>query len=271
MDFIDYYKVLGVSPTATQEEIKTAYRKLSKKFHPDVNSGDRYFEERFKDIQQAYEILSDSILRQKYNDRYNAFGNQQTTKAPTSNTEQTPPNSEASPTDNIKNRNTGTPRSKKNNRLSILIIGTLILTTLSFLRHYFNREIVNRAVTDYRLEDSNTRLKNSIQSAQAIDSGKLMTIDAETRCLIKGRLNYLKFYGPPNFGGTPNIDKPEYAYILEVDPAFLFRDTLFNSSSYEKIKSVHLIDDNFRLENFIGKDIQLFCLLSSATTGHHHA
>lgn len=59
----NYYKILGVKDFASLEEIKTAYRKLSKKFHPDVNDGDKFFEERFKEIQEAYEKLTNS--RQK--------------------------------------------------------------------------------------------------------------------------------------------------------------------------------------------------------------
>lgn len=66
MDFKDYYKILGVQPNATSENIRTAYRKLSKKFHPDVNSGDKFFEEKFKEIQEAYEILSDTLKRKQY-------------------------------------------------------------------------------------------------------------------------------------------------------------------------------------------------------------
>jgi|GEM_PF-2321573 len=73
MKFIDYFKVLGVSITATDEEIKTAYKKLSKKFHPDMNLGDKYFEERFKEVQEAYEVLIDPIKKAKYLIAYNNF------------------------------------------------------------------------------------------------------------------------------------------------------------------------------------------------------
>lgn len=62
----DYYKILGVSRTADEKEIKSTYRKLARKYHPDVNPGDKSAEEKFKDISEAYEILSDSKKRDQY-------------------------------------------------------------------------------------------------------------------------------------------------------------------------------------------------------------
>lgn len=67
----DYYYILGVTKGALDEEIKRAYRKLSLKFHPDKNDGDIFFVERFKEIQEAYEILNNPIKRSNYDRQKN--------------------------------------------------------------------------------------------------------------------------------------------------------------------------------------------------------
>ncbi len=66
MEYKDYYKILGVDKKASQEEIKKAYRKLAVKFHPDKNPGDKKSEEKFKEINEANDVLSDPEKRNKY-------------------------------------------------------------------------------------------------------------------------------------------------------------------------------------------------------------
>lgn len=71
----DYYEVLGVEKTASTDEIKKAYRKLAKEFHPDKNAGDKEAEEKFKEISEAYEHLSDPQKKEKYDQFGHSNGN----------------------------------------------------------------------------------------------------------------------------------------------------------------------------------------------------
>lgn len=69
MQFIDYYKVLGISKNAKEDAIKKAYRKLARKYHPDLNPNDKEAEAKFKEINEANEVLSHPENRKKY-DQY---------------------------------------------------------------------------------------------------------------------------------------------------------------------------------------------------------
>src|SRR5574339_594635 len=68
MEFKDYYSTLGVAKTATEKEIKQAFRKLARKHHPDVNPGDKSAEAKFKELNEAYEVLGDPGKRRKYDE-----------------------------------------------------------------------------------------------------------------------------------------------------------------------------------------------------------
>src|SRR6476661_7862113 len=69
----DYYETLGVGRTASEDEIKKAYRKLAREYHPDRNPGDKKAEAKFKEVQEAYDVLSDKTKRSQY-DRFGRVG-----------------------------------------------------------------------------------------------------------------------------------------------------------------------------------------------------
>src|SRR5438270_9775466 len=73
-DRTDYYKVLGVGKNASEDEVKKAYRKLARQHHPDRNPGNKQAEERFKEISQAHDVLSDSEKRKAYDRGSGPFG-----------------------------------------------------------------------------------------------------------------------------------------------------------------------------------------------------
>src|ERR1700684_2949857 len=68
----EYYETLGVPRTATADDIRKAYRKLARKYHPDLNPGDKSSEDRFKNVQEAYDVLSDPKKRPMY-DQYGFY------------------------------------------------------------------------------------------------------------------------------------------------------------------------------------------------------
>ncbi len=82
MDYKDYYKILGVGRNSDADEIKSAYRKLALKYHPDRNQGDKQAEEKFKEINEAYQVLSDSEKRAHYDRLGSAYSNWQQRGAP---------------------------------------------------------------------------------------------------------------------------------------------------------------------------------------------
>ncbi len=84
VDYKDYYKTLGVSKNATEKEIRQAYRKLARQYHPDVNPGDKAAEEKFKEINEANEVLSDPEKRKKYDELSSYY--QQYGRAPSAGT-----------------------------------------------------------------------------------------------------------------------------------------------------------------------------------------
>jgi hypothetical protein len=86
----DYYYVLGLTPDATEAQIRNAFKQLSVRFHPDMNGGDKFFEEHFKEIQEAYEVLNDAQRKEAYDRKMGFYQGQTPVQPPEEEVEQEP-------------------------------------------------------------------------------------------------------------------------------------------------------------------------------------
>jgi curved DNA-binding protein len=82
MDYKDYYKILGIARTASQDEIRSAYRKLAREYHPDHNPGNKQAEDKFKEINEAYQVLSDPQKRGRYDQLGDSYSSWQQNGTP---------------------------------------------------------------------------------------------------------------------------------------------------------------------------------------------
>ncbi|HEY6161583.1 MAG TPA: DnaJ domain-containing protein [Bacteroidia bacterium] len=148
----NFYQVLGVSTTASLEEINTAYRKLAKRFHPDRNPGNKHIEERFKEITEAYNTLSDEEKRSKYDLKFlytsNARSERTTYSAATKTT--------AQPRYKVKKERPPTKSEKRSVRIIFAsVVGFIILVTVMIILNPEDEETssVNRMMDEMKKEE----------------------------------------------------------------------------------------------------------------------
>ncbi len=132
----DFYYILGTDSNCTSAEIREAYIKLSKKFHPDLNEGDKYFESRFKEINEAYETLHDPDKRFRYDRNFKRF---RLKDSPHQDSDQFD-ESQASPDGNAKTKVFGTVFT-----ITLLVVGLIFAV---YLIKWFNNSKKNRVAMD---------------------------------------------------------------------------------------------------------------------------
>ena len=133
----NYYKTLGVKNFASNDEIKAAYRKLSKKFHPDLNKGDEFFEELFKGIQIAYEALNDIVKRERLDnflrqEEANLYQNSQRQRKPNESQNGETSRGESNNTSNTSGGSNEQPHTvpqnpRNNNSIIAIVIGIVVI------------------------------------------------------------------------------------------------------------------------------------------------
>lgn len=192
----DYYRILGINSSATDDEIKTAYRKLSKKFHPDLNQGDEFFEARFKEIQEAYEKLSNKSFREEYDNS--------STKQSNTNQFSTSPNDKYYSSSQTSNPFEKPVKPKSNNKL----IRNISIPIILILAIALVKEVVQKSIRDNAVNNSmNSYLsKNSPKNSDYSSPLNTDTISIETQPLTFDTVSqYDKLINPSNINSK--VDK----------------------------------------------------------------
>ncbi len=202
----NYHQILGISEGASNEEIKKAYRKLSKKFHPDLNDGDKYFEERFKEIQEAYSYLLKESNTKHFDDSSKKANN--SNRHSNSNTTQSP---------NANKQKTEQPK-ENNSKSPYLFIGiVLIIILIGMVRKSLTRQIIDNGVSDYKsnlsdnnlgktttVNDYNIANKVEFRNIEFKDSIEFEYLNNDFRALVYYSLILPKENEYPNLTNTLN-------------------------------------------------------------------
>ena len=197
MEFIDYYEILGIKKTATEEEIKNAYRKLARKLHPDLNPTDKDANKKFQQLNEANEVLSDPTKRKKY-DQYGKDW-------------QHSDQYEQARQSGRRNGRQGSAGGFEGDDFS------------DFFSSMFGGG-GNRSKAKYRGQDYNSQLQLSLRDAYTTHQ-QTMTVNEKTvRITIpagveNGQSIKLKGYGAPGVNGGPNGDL-YLTFAIANDPRF---------------------------------------------------
>jgi len=187
----DFYYILGLDPNCNLDEIKEAYRKLSKKLHPDLNQGDEYFENRFKDVKEAFETLRDPLGRRLYDEQLNKFrARQPEEETPT----QTP--GERSGGYDAHRRYYGTKRGRVRKRgpgiglsITMIILGCIlgIYTVTWLLGGKTKKQVVYAATADSTATVQPFHKKHKRKHARTMAVAKSKTKNDDTAKIITAR------------------------------------------------------------------------------------
>ncbi len=236
MAFVDYYKTLGVEKTATEDEIKKAYRKLARKFHPDLNPNDKEANKKFQQINEANEVLSDPEKRKKYD----AYGEHWQHAEQYEQAKQ-------SRSQSSQNWQDYTYSGAQNEGDFSDFFESLFGNASRSGR---SRE------TKFRGNDYNASLQLSLRDAYTTHKQTFTINDKQVRITIpagvaNGQIIKLKGYGSPGINGGPNGDL-FITFIIEDDAKFKrVNNDLYTTAEIDLYTAV--LGGDYTLETFGGK------------------
>ena len=259
----NFYQILGVSINATNDEIKTAYRKLATKFHPDKNDGDNYFEERFKEIQLAYETLKDNYSRNEYDTKLRNYQegrkseqSENPTSSKTSSNSQYYQNENKTPKNNTNNKPNNTQINSKSN----FGCGTIIIFLISFLAFWFllkqcekktiyeNNNLDDTKSTVSEVIDSAENISQNITSKNEVYKNQTIkeSIDFEIENIVN---NYYNTISNKNFTEFYNIFSPNVNFFGK--PNFSVDEIIIENKEYQNrwpFYEINLDSDSFEID-----------------------
>jgi curved DNA-binding protein len=237
MAFVDYYKTLGIEKNATEEEIKKAYRKLARKFHPDLNPNDKEANKKFQQINEANEVLSDPEKRKKYD----AYGENW---------------QHAEQYEQAKQSRSQSSQNWQDYTYS----GAQDEGDFSdFFESLFGRasgRSGRSTQTKFRGSDYNASLNISLRDAYTTHKQTLTINNKQVRITIPagvadGQIIKLKGYGAPGVNGGPNGDL-FITFVIEDDPKFKrVNNDLYTTAEIDLYTAV--LGGDYTLETFSGK------------------
>jgi len=249
---LTYYHILGCLPDATADDIKRAYRRLSKRYHPDLNPGDTMAAKRFIEMKAAYDTLSNPSLRAAYDERLRQ------------------PPSEPSPS----NTQTFTKRRRYSRRYRFSLgpgLGVpLAFAIFRILGSTQSNDFKPSTIT-YHTSPANASqiFPEPNQQSTALQTTifpSAKTIYSNERITLSGKLEY-KFFESP-----VNDKKPEGAFLLQLHSAINFTDKTSKDKS-QQVKTIHLILNATQQNQwlpFIGKDITVSLSPGRAVNRNHY-
>lgn len=235
MAFIDYYKILGIPKTASEQDVKKAYRKLARKYHPDLNPNDKEAERKFKEVNEANEVLSNAENRKKYDD-YGEHWEHGEAYEQARQQQQRRPQYQA--------RNNFSESDFRGSDFS------------DFFESMFGSQTENRGQIKFKGQDFNAELQLHLKDVYTSHKRTLTVNNKQIRITIpagvkNGQVIKIKGHGGPGVNGGPNGDLYIQFTIQNNTPFKRNNDNLYTTVNLDLYKAI--LGGELMVNTFDGK------------------